>query len=94
MGNCRRGSEWHMKSRLKQQPDVRGSLQVLDREANLSGRDENGNLVWTDFVNPSQTLGSLKPGSSLTAYLKLGTVWGKVSRPQSVQSRCTVKLKV
>lgn len=36
----------------------------------IEGRDENENLVDTNFVSLDQTLGSLMPGDSLSVYFK------------------------
>lgn len=36
----------------------------------IQGRNENENLMETNFVSLDQTLGSLMPGDSLSVYLK------------------------
>lgn len=66
---------------------------IQERKQNPQ-RDKNENPVYIDFVNLDQNSGSVVAGGSLSVYLKHGAIWENVSRQQSVQLVCTIKLKM
>lgn len=66
----------------------------MTRRGSKQQRSEQENSVQIDFVNLDQTLGSLLSEGSLSAYLKLSTIWKRFTGYSHSNSRCMINLKV